>query len=346
VEEEAFEFRPVADGLMRLWLFAVHVGLGGLLVGLWKDVRVAYASLGYLALLSVAFLPSLRAVFRAVVRDADPAAPPRPGWIRVSNVVARADGPHTGPLFIFMAHVDSKSQSLSLAGRIGFYRWSRTATFGFLGAALARVFGADVPLPLLAALGGAAAAMTLPLYALRTHNRSPGALDNASGVGALVEMARIWRSLPAADSSRAVFLAVSGEEFGMVGSLAWVRRHLGELRGGERCRVLNLDGVGYGGPVWVVPSRGEMTEELKRAGEGVGRPLHPYPPGIGLMTDHVSFTREGIPCATLMTHSWTASRIHTERDVPESLSEEGFANVGAVAVRFVNETFESTRRGS
>jgi Zn-dependent M28 family amino/carboxypeptidase len=205
------------------------------------------------------------------------------------------------------------------------------------------LFDTAVPLEFIAIAGGIVFVLSLPLYLLRTHNQSPGAMDNASGVGAMVEMARIWKSLPGAKESRAVFLAVSGEEFGMTGSQAWVRRHIDALRQEKRLRVLNLDGVGYAGAVWVVPARGpesggvSMSDALVAAGKAVGVDVRPFPPSVGLMTDHSSFTRERLACATLLTHSWLAKRLHTDADAPETLKVEGFEKVGRVAVRVVEE---------
>ncbi|MCC6740431.1 MAG: M28 family peptidase [Planctomycetia bacterium] len=343
VEEEFFEFRPVADNLLRLSLFLTHAGLAAVGVGLWKDVRIAWGGLAFCASLAVILPWFIRRTFLGTIRDCAESDPPRRGWIRSSNIAARAEGPADGPLFVFMAHYDSKSQSLSLGGRIALFRWARTAAFGYLGVAMARLFDAAVPLELIAAAGGVVLLLSLPLYALRTHNRSPGAMDNASGVGALVEMARTWKDLPGSKAARAVFLAVSGEEFGMTGSQAWVRRHLEALRAEKRLRVVNFDGVGYAGAVWVVPAYGpegggvSMSAALVGAGKAVGVDVRAYPRSVGLMTDHASFTRERLPCATLLTHSWLAKRLHTPDDAPETLKVEGFERCGRVACRAVEE---------
>ncbi|MCE9582176.1 MAG: Zn-dependent exopeptidase M28 [Planctomycetes bacterium] len=356
VEEEFFEFRPVADNLLRFAMFLTHLGLAAVGVGLWKEVRLAYGGLAFLLSLAV-FLPwFIRRTFHNSTRDGAASGSASPGRFFTSNLAARAPGPADGPLFVFMAHYDSKSQSLSLAGRIALFRWARTAAFCYLGVALARLastgglgtglaglFSEAVPFLYLVVSGAAVFALSLPLYLLRTHNHSPGAMDNASGVGALVEMARIWKTLPAAKKSRAVFLAVSGEEFGMIGSQTWVRRHRDELRGEKRLRVLNFDGVGYAGPVRIVPARGpesggvSMSDALVRAGKSVGIDIQPIPPSIGLMTDHASFTRERLACATLLTHSWAAKRLHTPDDAVESLKVEGFERVGKIALRVVDD---------
>ncbi len=344
VEEENFEFRPAADSMLRISLFLTHLGLAAIGLGLWKDVRLAWGGLAYLGVLAILLPWLIRRTFDATIRDCGASDPPRKGWIRSSNLIATADGPAGSPQFVFMAHYDSKSQSLSLGGRIALFRWARTAAFCFLGAALARLLlNPDLPIEVIAVAGVLVLLLSLPLYLLRTHNKSPGAMDNASGVGAVVEMARIWKSLPASRRARAIFLAVSGEEFGMTGSQAWVKRHIDALRQEKRLRVLNFDGVGYAGAVWVVPARGpesggvSMSDAVVAAGKGVGVSVGSFPPSIGLMTDHASFTRERLACATLLTHSWLAKRLHTAADAPETLRVEGFEKVGKVALRLVED---------
>ncbi len=72
--------------------------------------------------------------------------------------------------------------------------------------------------------------------------RGPGANDNATGVAALLELARYFRgsTLPADVSLR--FVAFGSEEAGMLGSKAYLQKHQGELK---NCELLfNIDEIG------------------------------------------------------------------------------------------------------
>jgi Predicted aminopeptidases len=73
------------------------------------------------------------------------------------------------------------------------------------------------------------------------ESRAPGANDNATGVAAALEVARLLRPVPLSDSLRFVFF--SGEEQGLWGSYAYapqVKREGLDLR-----FVFNLDQIGY-----------------------------------------------------------------------------------------------------
>lgn len=71
---------------------------------------------------------------------------------------------------------------------------------------------------------------------------SPGAHDNASGVAVLLELARHLKE-SAKDLPFGVrFVALGGEELGMLGSKAYLGRHLAELQ--ESDLVFNIDSVG------------------------------------------------------------------------------------------------------
>src|SRR6185503_12311614 len=93
----------------------------------------------------------------------------------------------------------------------------------------------------------------------------PGALDNACGAGTLVELARLWREHPLSWKARAIFLAPSAEEHGLIGSRLWVKRHAPELLAEARCRVLNLDGCAAKGRLLVLPGRGVVAEAFLAA---------------------------------------------------------------------------------
>src|SRR5690606_4416880 len=66
-----------------------------------------------------------------------------------------------------------------------------------------------------------------------------GALDNASGIAALLELARAWTKAPQPDRSVA-FLAVTAEEKGLLGSEYYAANPVYPL--GTTVGVLNMDG--------------------------------------------------------------------------------------------------------
>jgi len=76
----------------------------------------------------------------------------------------------------------------------------------------------------------------------------PGANDNASGVGVLLELARYFHSfkLPLSTSMR--FVAFGAEEIGLLGAKAYLQKHQKELR---NCELLfNIDQVGGDGAIY------------------------------------------------------------------------------------------------
>ena len=79
---------------------------------------------------------------------------------------------------------------------------------------------------------------------LDAYRTSPGASDNASGVGVLVELARHFKSLGPRLKTRVTLVGFGAEELGVLGSRAYVSKHSRELRD---C-VLNLNVDAIGGP--------------------------------------------------------------------------------------------------
>lgn len=75
-----------------------------------------------------------------------------------------------------------------------------------------------------------------------SYRDSPGADDNASGVGTLLELARYFSMLKTAPGGTIKFVSFGAEELGMVGSRAYLNAHRTDL---VRCvLVFNLDQVG------------------------------------------------------------------------------------------------------
>jgi Peptidase family M28 len=77
----------------------------------------------------------------------------------------------------------------------------------------------------------------------------PGACDNASGVAVLIELARYFKKMEKQVPCRLKFIALGGEEIGMVGSRVYVSKHNQELK---NCELLfNIDTVGGSEEIYV-----------------------------------------------------------------------------------------------
>src|SRR5207244_13421157 len=108
--------------------------------------------------------------------------------------------------------------------------------------------GAVVPGAAGRALRGAGRAvlgLTVASYLdIATSRTVPGASDNATGVAALIELARRFAAAPA-PGVELVLLAPGCEESGMGGMAAFLRDHAAELRSLSTL-VLGLDTLGAG----------------------------------------------------------------------------------------------------
>jgi Peptidase family M28 len=75
-----------------------------------------------------------------------------------------------------------------------------------------------------------------------SFRNSPGADDNASGVGVLIELIKFFKHLNIPEGIRIRFIAFGAEESGLVGSRAYLNKHSVSL---DQCELLiNLDQVG------------------------------------------------------------------------------------------------------
>jgi hypothetical protein len=244
-------------------------------------------------------------------------------WLRSDglNLIARrGDAP---PRVWLVAHVDSKSQPLPTGVRIAGFAILATSVV-LTGVVLALTLGTGssrtilwMTCAVLAAVGGRAVAASV------VRNESPGAVDNASGVAAVLAAAALVD--PAASVG---VLIPSAEELGLAGARAWVRAHAG-----ERAIVVNCDGVDDQGELILMYTRtrpGLIVDAVERAA-GEVRVLR-MPPGM--LLDSVAFAGAGWSAATLSHGSMkTLSRVHTRRDTLDVLTGSQVDPMGWVLAR-------------
>ncbi len=136
--------------------------------------------------------------------------------------------------------------------------------------------------------------------ALPGHNIFNGAVDNATGVAGLLDLAQSFvRTKPVADRS-IVFLAVTGAEPGLLGSQYYVQNPIFPLR--DTAVVLDLDTLRNGGPtrdLTIFDAGNSDVEEFARASALLqGREISAEPTpeqGLYYRSDCFSFANAGVP---------------------------------------------------
>jgi Zn-dependent M28 family amino/carboxypeptidase len=127
-----------------------------------------------------------------------------------------------------------------------------------------------------------------------------GALDNASGVAALLEMARAFTQVKPAPRRSVLFLMVTAEEQGLLGSQYYAVTPVYPLE--KTVANINLDGVNQWGRTKDVTVIGlgasDLDDYLREAATEQGRTLRPDPEaekGFYYRSDHFNFAKQGVP---------------------------------------------------
>lgn len=245
---------------------------------------------------------------------------------RGSNLTATRGA--AAPTVWLLAHLDSKSQPVPILVRavaIALHgaTWAVALLLcvaDWLGGSLAAAW---------MSVGGAAVATGLPIMASVVGNRSAGAVDNASGVAAvLVAAALLPRELSLG------VLVTSAEELGLAGARAWVR-------GRVPATALNCDGIDDDGALlWMYsgtkPAR--LVEVVERAARAEAKTVGVRRLLPGVLVDGVAFADAGWEVLTLSRGTInTLARIHTRRDNLELLSGAGIDDAVPVLTRVARE---------
>lgn len=127
-----------------------------------------------------------------------------------------------------------------------------------------------------------------------------GALDNASGVSALLEMARAFNQATPKPKRSILFLFVTAEEQGLLGSEFYGTNPLYPLE--KTVANINIDGVNQWGRTTDVTVVGmgasDLDDVLRTAAQAQGRTLNPDPEsekGFYYRSDHFNFAKVGVP---------------------------------------------------
>jgi Zn-dependent M28 family amino/carboxypeptidase len=127
-----------------------------------------------------------------------------------------------------------------------------------------------------------------------------GAVDNATGTAALIELAKAFRKLSRPPQRSIIFLAVTGEEQGLLGSTYYAAHPL--FPTAKTAAVINMDALNIYGRMKDITVIGygfsELDQYIEAAAKEEGRTVNPDPTpekGSYFRSDHFPFAKQGIP---------------------------------------------------
>ena len=240
------------------------------------------------------------------------------------NLVARRAEPRAW----LVAHLDSKSQPVPIAVRALGIMATIVIWIAAYVVAVAQLFGVGVTwmwqwICLVGLVAG------LPVIASVVRERSPGALDNASGVATVLRaVEQLARDHPVG------VLLTSAEELGLAGARSWVRER-------PRGVAINVDGVDDEGGLRLIYSGRRpraLLATLANAARATGRGARSGPLLPGVLLDGVALADRGWDVVTVSKGVWrTVARIHTPRDSLSALTGRGVAEAAEMVALAVGE---------
>lgn len=245
---------------------------------------------------------------------------------RSVNLEARRGNPEVW----LVAHIDSKSQTVPMLLRIASSILLGATTASALLVILLSLLGASPPEYAWHALALAAVVGALPSMFCFVRNESRGALDNATGVTAVL----IASQASTAPRDLGV-LITSGEELGLAGARVWA------AAASPGMMVVNCDTVDDAGS-WRCMYTGPRPARIANAAEtisislGLKLAVGRFVPGI--LADSMAFSDRGIESVTISRGKLsTLARIHTRRDNSNAIGGSGVADAGALLSSLAKE---------
>ncbi|HEX6559084.1 MAG TPA: M28 family peptidase [Longimicrobiales bacterium] len=253
-------------------------------------------------------------------------------FAKVSTANMLAHKPGARPRYIVMAHLDSKSQPLPLAFRgpamvLGMVAWAAFMIFCVLGV-LDPVWIVPRITTVLAVVCFIAGVLCVFCW---VDNRSPGALDNASGLATVLGIAERNR-----DVAEIGYLITDAEEMGLVGARD-IARKLDPVIG-----IINVDGVDDHGSFHIMEKFGipprhiapHLAAALLTAAAEMNVAAHRRNVPFGLLLDHIPLARRHLPSVTVLRGSLKSMmRVHRPADSMDQLSGAGVESAVALIDR-------------
>lgn len=164
-----------------------------------------------------------------------------------------------------------------------------------------------------------------------------GAVDNASGVGVMLELARTIVAHGVTLPFNLEFVAFNSEEDGLLGSSYYLRTRQESIK--STLAVLNIDVVGIAEDATLTILDAASQSYLSRALQISSKPLNLTTKweGYNLRSDHAPFAAVGIQAITLLHYSkaYFDSNYHSPLDTVALISRDKLREPGELILKFL-----------
>ncbi|TFG11104.1 MAG: M28 family peptidase, partial [Promethearchaeota archaeon] len=266
----------------------------------------------------------------------------------IAHIPARFLPPNDAGNIVISAHLDSKSQTFKTAWRIVIYRVWLFSGIIMGGVVISYIlwdlrivpigrieiepFG--IPLLLIDfvswILAGMIMASNILLMFLNTHNKSPGSLDNASGMAIVFELSSYFKDHPL-DHFNLWFCQFSAEELGTMGSRVFTNNREHKFTKGRVFQInsdmVSAAGLGKRNRVEYLKSYGVfprkqisplLSKYLDKAAELENIKIKGFHLSTGAHLDSVAFHLRGYDALDISTRA-AAKWTHNKDDSPEKV---------------------------
>ncbi len=336
-EEFPYSKIPYYATLPLLYLLFSVLCVIGSLTYLWGTALTATCGAAILLASCLSFVLS-GANERFAMRDG-------PG--RSANLVGeiKASAGSKGTVLL-VAHYDSKSQFMPVAVK---------TMLNMLGFCSAVLLGFVLVVAGILAAAGRATLQNVAVFYLSllpallifmlvfdpTGNKSPGALDDASGEAVILEAARVLAQQPLENLDVRI-ISFACEEIGLIGSIKYLHAHEDEFKK-RLFYMLNFDmpfspggrlglNTGFGIPPH---HTSEKLNELSRKAAGeMGFEIEGYFLPVRAAADHMPWSKHGFEATGFVS---TSAYMHRPHDSIYSIDREALRRTGEVALAVVRE---------
>ena len=174
----------------------------------------------------------------------------------------------------------------------------------------------------------------------KTGNKSPGSTDNATSVGAVLELSKYYRKNPIKQIGF-TFLITGSEELNLGGAYNFITNHKNKYDK-KNTFFINFDCVGSTGPIFIISAYGipkkvnnsRLIKYYHKAGEILELEVQNKYIPTGAWGDHEPIIRQGFE-ACFVGSKGSEKKVHTKYDNMDLVSREGLNNILKITVEVI-----------